>query len=117
MRVYEKATIVDATQTGFQSACSEFAAKPLSLDEKFNIGNPSIHLLEVEVDDPKLGLGKGDALLIDQSRRPVYGDLVVVEDRLLRFTTKSQIEDEMIFGVALAVFKNINQITLKTDSL
>lgn len=110
MRIYEQATVVDATQTGFQSACSEFAAKTLSLDEKFSMGDPGIHLLEVQADDQRLGLSRGDALIVDQSRTPVYGDLVVMGERLVKFHTKMDLTDEAIFGVAIAVFKHINPL-------
>jgi hypothetical protein len=77
MRIYQTATIVEERLTGFQSPCSEFAEKPLSLDEKFGIGNPSLFFVQVESDFPLFGVQKKDWLLIDLSLKPSAKSLVV----------------------------------------
>ena len=77
MRIYESATIKDELLTGFQSPASEFAEKPVSFDERYGVGNPSIKLLTVEADFPHLGVFKKDQLLVDLSKRPGPLGLVV----------------------------------------
>ncbi len=64
--------------TGFQSACAEFAQKPLSLDERYLTNRPSLFIIEAATDARHLGVKKGDKLLIDRSLRPKDGQLVLL---------------------------------------
>lgn len=110
MRIYQTATIVEERLTGFQSPCSEFAEKPLSLDEKFGIGNPSLHLVQAENAFPKLGVEKNDWLLIDLSRAPKKTSLVVTittdDMRLYKgLTDHPELEDVRV-GVVVALFRD-----------
>lgn len=107
MRIHQAATIKHATQTGFQSACSEFAANGLSVDELLGLGNPAIHLLTINQDLPLLDIQKDNVLVIDTSRRAVYNDIVVVGERIIRFKTSSELYDEPVQGVVVAVLKEL----------
>lgn len=93
--------------TGFQSACSEFAQNGLSLDERLDIGNPAIHVLTANMDDISLDIRRGDKLIINTSLRPKFNDLIVVEDKVFRFKTKTGLEDVQIFGVITALIKEL----------
>lgn len=64
--------------TGFQSACAEFAQKPLSLDERYLTNRPSLFIIEAGTDARHLGIKKGDKLLIDRSMTPKEGQLVLL---------------------------------------
>lgn len=64
--------------TGFQSACAEFAEKPLSLDERYLTNKPSLFIIEAASDSKALGINKGDKLLIDRSLRPREGQLCLL---------------------------------------
>lgn len=64
--------------TGFQSACAEFAQKPLSLDERYLTNRPSLFIIEAASDARPLGIKKGDKLLIDRSLTPKEGQLVLL---------------------------------------
>lgn len=77
MRLYDAATIKEERLTGFQSPCSEFADKPLSFDERYELGNPGLRLLTVEADFPKLQIFKGDQVLVDLAKRPGKNSLIV----------------------------------------
>jgi DNA polymerase V len=78
--------------TGFQSACAEFAQKPLSLDERYLVNRPSLFIIEVSGDSKGLGIQKGDKFLIDRSLKPRDGQLVLLvlnnEFQLQRFSRK-----------------------------
>jgi DNA polymerase V len=78
--------------TGFQSACAEFAQKPLSLDERYLSNKPSLFIIEAATDSPVLGIQKGDKFLIDRSLKPREGQLVLLvlsnEFKLQRFFRK-----------------------------
>lgn len=104
MRIYDSATIKEELLTGFQSPCSEFAANPLSFDEKYDVGNPGLRLLEVQSDFPQFGVFKGDRLMVDLSKRPGPVSLVVTflddEVRLFQGNKLSELE-----GLTCAVVK------------
>jgi len=94
--------------TGFQSACAEFAESSLSLDERFNIGDPGVLCVKIETDYPFMDLQRGNLLIVNRSQRPQYNDLLVLEDAIIRFKTSGQIEDKVILGVITAVLKDLN---------
>lgn len=110
MRIYDSATIKEELLTGFQSPCSEFAAKPISFDERFGIGNPALKLLTVQHDFPLLGIFKNDKLLVDLSKRPTEKSLVITimdeEVRLLQGSHLKKIEGLMA-GVVQAVIREV----------
>lgn len=85
--------------TGFASPCEEFSENRLSLDERYNIGNPAIVMMFLNEDYPKLGLYKGDLLLIDRSLRPRFADLIVIEDRVYKIGAMTEFEDQVVLGV------------------
>lgn len=93
--------------TGFQSACSEFAEKGLSLDERLDIGNPAIFILTANSDDFSLSISKGDKLIVNSSLRPRLNDLIVIEDRILRLKNYREVEDRVISGVVVALLKEL----------
>lgn len=108
MRVYESATIKEELLTGFQSPCSEFAAKPLSFDERYGIGNPSLKLLTVEADFPQLGVFKGDKLLVDLSKKPGPVSLIVtfMDDEIRLFQGNKQTNlDDLVCGVVTVLIR------------
>lgn len=76
--------------TGFQSACAEFAEKPLSLDARYLQNKPSLFIIQVDTDSAKLRVRRGDKLLIDRSKTPREGQLVLLvvgnDFKLERFT-------------------------------
>ena len=78
--------------TGFQSACAEFAQKPLSLDERYLTNRPSLFIIESATDSRELGISKGDKFLIDRSLKPKEGQLVLLvinnQFQLKRFSWK-----------------------------
>lgn len=94
--------------TGFQSACAEFSENQLSLDERFNIGNPSVRIFEITENKPHLGLYKGDALVVDQSLRPRFKDLIIVDGDVYRVGSMTELQDVQIQGVVTATFTNPN---------
>ncbi len=110
MRIYQTATIVEERLTGFQSPCSEFAEKPLSLDEKFGLGNPSLFFVQVENDFPQLGIQKRDWLLIDLARKPRKMSLVVTiaEDEVKVFKGLVEIPEleDVRVGVVTTIIRD-----------
>jgi DNA polymerase V len=78
--------------TGFQSACAEFAEKPLSLDERYLTNRPSLFIIEASGDSPTLGITKGDKLLIDRSINPRDGQRVLLvinnEFKIQKYSSK-----------------------------
>lgn len=109
MRIYASATIQDEPLTGFQSPCSEFAEKPLSFDERYSVGNPGIKLLKVESDFPRLGVMKGDELLVDLSKRPGPKSLVVtfLEDEVRLFQGNLPTDmDNLVCGVVTVIIRS-----------
>ncbi len=111
MRIYESATIKEELLTGFQSPCSEFAQKPLSFDERYGVGNPSLKLITVQSDFPHLGVFRQDKLLIDLSARPGPSGLVVTfldeEVRPFRVDKRKNIDD-LICGVVKVIVREVN---------
>lgn len=109
MRIYESATIQDEQVTGFQSPAHEFAAKPLSFDEKYGVGNPALKLLTVQSDFPKLGVFKGDQLLVDLSKKAGAKSLVVTflndEVKLFKGTPENIFED-VVCGVVSVIIRS-----------
>jgi hypothetical protein len=109
MRIYESATIKEELLTGFQSPASEFAEKPVSFDERYGIGNPSLKLLTVENDFPHLGIFKKDQLLVDLSKKPGPVSLVVTfmddEIKLFQGNKLTHLED-VICAVVKVVIRN-----------
>lgn len=109
MRIYQSATIKDERLTGFQSPCSEFAQKPLSLDEKIGVGNPSLLFLQIEASFPAHGIYKGDWVVIDLSKRPGEKSLVVAvvgdEVRVFKGAMKEELEDVRV-GVVVVVVRD-----------
>lgn len=77
--------------TGFQSACAEFAERPLSLDDRYLQNKPSLFIIQVDSDSVRLRVRRGDKLLIDRSKHPREGQLVLLvvnnEFKLERFST------------------------------
>lgn len=67
-------------QTGFQSACAEFAEDRLSLDSRYGISNPSLISITLPSAAPLFGINKDDKILVDMSRKPRNGDLVLVSE-------------------------------------
>jgi hypothetical protein len=67
-------------QTGFQSACSEFSEHSLSLDQRFDLTNPSKILIPLNHDAPLFGMTRGNLLLIDRTQKPLNGDLILLEN-------------------------------------
>jgi hypothetical protein len=110
MRIYESATIKDELLTGFQSPASEFAEKPVSLDERYGIGNPSIKLITVENDFPHLGVFKKDRLLVDLSKRPGPVSLVVTfMDDEIKFFQGNKLThlDDLTCGVVRVIIRDV----------
>lgn len=64
-------------QTGFQSACAEYAQDRPSLDDKFDAFNPAMKQIELSVDAPLFGLKKGDLLCVLYGEKPKHGSLVL----------------------------------------
>lgn len=64
--------------TGFQSPCSEFAEKPLSLDERYLTNPPATFIIQAAGDSRMLGIKAGDRLIIDRSLNPKEGQLVLM---------------------------------------
>ncbi len=108
MRIYHTATIQEERLTGFQSPCSEFAEKPLSLDEKFDIGNPSMRLIQVEASNPTLKIYKGDWLLIDLAKRPGSKSIVVAiaHDEVRVYQGEHPALEDVQVGVVRAVLRD-----------
>lgn len=106
MRMYEVSTIQEQEVTGFQSACAEFAQGRISLDERCGIGNPAIKLLTINSDVPSYDLRKGDQLIIDTSLRPRINDLIVLRERVARFTNPLHFQDEEILGVVAKLLRD-----------
>jgi hypothetical protein len=110
MRIYDSASIKDERITGFQSPASEFAEKPLSLDERYNIGNSSLVLLEIDMSWPQWGILKHDKLLVDLSRRPRAKSLTVAyvgdEVRVFRGVGYEGLDD-VVCGVVVVIIRGV----------
>ena len=90
MRIYSGAQIKEELLTGFQSPCSEYAEKPLSFDERFGVGNPSLRLITCEAHFFQFDILKNDQLLVDLSKRPSLKSLIVTitDDEIKLFQIK-----------------------------
>lgn len=109
MRIYQTATIVEERLTGFQSPCSEFGEKPLSLDEKFGMGNPSLFFLQVEASLSQHSIYKGDWVIVDLSKKPKAKSLLVafMNDELKVIENKEIPElEDVRAGVVVAVIRD-----------
>lgn len=67
-------------QTGFQSACNEYAQKTLSLDNLFGLRAPNIYLFRATGGEgKKFHIKEGDVVIIDRKlNHPKIGSLYVV---------------------------------------
>jgi len=67
-------------QTGFQSACTEYAQKNLSLDELFSLKAPNIYLWRATGGiGKKFHIREGDLVIVDRKlNKPQLGKLYVV---------------------------------------
>jgi hypothetical protein len=108
MRIFENASIKDEFLTGFQSPASEFAQKPVSFDERYDLGNPSIKLLDVQRDFPQFGIRKGDRLLVDLSKRPGPVSLVVtIMDDEIHLLQGNKFKDlDLVCGVVKVIIRD-----------
>jgi len=104
--------------TGFQSACAEFAQKPLSLDERYLTNKPSLFIIEAAGESRSLGICKGDKFLIDRSLKPQEGKLVLLvtnnQFRFERFSWKMlQGQDpetgDFVWGVVTTLIREFNR--------
>lgn len=104
--------------TGFQSACAEFAQKPLSLDERYLTNKPSLFIIEAATDARQLGIKKGDKLLIDRSLTPKEGQLVllVISNQFaLREFSRKMLEGhdpetgDFVWGVITTLLREFNR--------
>ncbi len=112
MRIYDQASIKEELLTGFQSPCSEFAAKPISFDERYGVGNPGLKLLTVQNDFSHLGVFKNDQLLIDLSKRPGPISLVVtmMDDEIKLFQGNKLTDiDDLVCGVVKAIIRHVHE--------
>lgn len=64
--------------TGFQSACTEYHEDILSLDERYQIGAPSVFIIEASGHSPSLGIKSKDKFIIDRALKPLRGELVLL---------------------------------------
>lgn len=112
MRIYKTATLIEERLTGFQSPCSEFGEKPLSLDEKFGIGNPSLFFLQVETSLPQHSIFKGDWVIVDLSKKPKAKSLLVAfihdELRVVENKEAQELEDAKC-GVVVAIIRDYRE--------
>ncbi len=104
--------------TGFQSACAEFAERPLSLDERYLTNRPSLFIIEASGDSKFLGIMKGDKLLIDRSLRPSEGQLCLLvlnnQFQLQKFSWKMlEGQDpetgDFLWGVVTTLLREFNR--------
>jgi SOS-response transcriptional repressor LexA len=66
--------------TGFPSACQEYAHKTLSIDEHFDLGNPSIVIIELNQDSNLFDFKKGDMLIVERGASPGHGQFVICDN-------------------------------------
>lgn len=104
--------------TGFQSACAEFAEKPLSLDERYLTNRPSLFIIEAASDSRVLGVNKGDKLLIDRSLTPKEGQLCLFvinnQFQLQKFSKKlfegqEPETGDFVWGVVTTLLREFNR--------
>lgn len=101
--------------TGFKSACAEYSHKHLSLDEHYQISNPSIFLIEA-TGEPKFGIYPKDRLIINRALSPREGQMVVLvlknEFSVARFSSKLfQNQDsetgDFVWGVITTIIRDL----------
>lgn len=71
--------IVEERITGFQSPASEFAAKSLSIDERYSLGDPGTLVLTLATNAELFGFRAGDNLIINLGKKPRHNDLVLID--------------------------------------
>ena len=69
---------MDYKITGFQSACTEYHEDILSLDERYQIGAPSVFIIAASGNSFSLGIKSGDKFIIDRALKPKRGELVLL---------------------------------------
>lgn len=69
---------MDYKITGFQSACTEYHEDILSLDERYQVGAPSVFIIAASGSSHALGIKSGDKFIIDRSLKPQRGELVLL---------------------------------------
>jgi SOS-response transcriptional repressor LexA len=69
---------MDYKITGFQSACTEYHEDILSLDERYQIGAPSVFIIAASGNSHSLGIKSGDKFVIDRALKPSRGELVIL---------------------------------------
>lgn len=74
-------------QTGFQSACAEYAEKRLSMSEHFETLNPAVIQVVMTKDKPELGFRKDDLLHVRMDLKPKDGNhvLAILNDEMYVF--------------------------------
>lgn len=102
--------------TGFQSACSEYHEDILSLDERYQIGAPSVFIIAANGNSLTLGIKSGDKFIIDRALKPQKNELVLlVVNGEFRFThfmpeqLKNQDPDsgDFIWGVVTTILREL----------
>jgi DNA polymerase V len=100
--------------TGFQSACAEFAEKPLSLDERYLQNRPATFIIEAAGESKALGIRPRDRLIIDRSLKPREGQLVLLvvnnEFRLTLFRQRMLLgedaeSNDFVWGVVTTLIR------------
>lgn len=102
--------------TGFESPCTEFREKNLSLDERYQIDRPQTFIVEIKGDSHKLGLKSGDKLILNRSLIPHEDQLVLLviknEFKLGAFST-AQLKDQdpetgdFVWGVVTTLLREL----------
>lgn len=62
---------------GFPSPATDYAERVLSLDEQCNTRQPSVYLFKADENARRQGICQGAVLVVDRSRAPVHGSVVV----------------------------------------
>lgn len=100
--------------TGFQSPCSEYHEKILSLDERYLIHHPGIFIIEASGSSLKLGIQSGDKLIVNRSLKPMKGNLVLLvienEFKLAHFSPellkgKDPETEDFLWGVVTTMLR------------
>lgn len=63
---------------GFPSPAADYLEKHISLDELFDIRAPHVYLVKIEGESMMgAGIYDGDLVIVDRSREPQHGDIVI----------------------------------------
>lgn len=63
---------------GFPSPAADHLEKHISLDELFDIRAPHVYLVKIEGESMMgAGIYDGDLVIVDRSREPQHGDIVI----------------------------------------